>query len=412
MSHHSFIQSSRAHSEDPISVPAPGRKFLFGGVSAFFGVTFALLLAEFALRLISPAPAGYRAMNPNLQVTFNAGLNAKGVQGPALFKVNSMGFRSREWAADRTSEYRILCLGGSTTESILNDQSRIWTTLLEQRLGQLPDGRSVWVGNMGKAGLASKHHIAQLKHLQLYDPDLIVVLVGSSDFMSRLKQDGVDSSSILAYQPAGEEILEEQSFAVLPSRSLWNEPDSWYKSTRLWKLLYPIKSAFLDRSQRQDQDGSSLKRWREMRAAGRRSDVLPQMEVSLDAYGQNLKEMALLARDSGLPILLLTQPSIWRADLTDKEKGQLWMGGVGEFRDKPGSLYYEPAVLERGMNAFNQRVLQVCHETNAHCVDLAKAVPKSTDYFYDDEHFTDQGQKRVADAVAEGVLPLLPVYHP
>jgi hypothetical protein len=108
--------------------------------------------------------------------------------------------------------------------------------------------------------------------------------------------------------------------------------------------------------------------------------------------------------------LLMTQPSLWRTDLTDQEKRQLWMGGVGEFRDVPGSLYYEPEVLERGMDAFNQRLLNVCHDTKTPCVDLAKGLPKLTDYFYDDEHFTDKGQKLVADLVAEGVRDLLPAY--
>jgi lysophospholipase L1-like esterase len=411
MSRHSSTQSSNASPEKAVSVLASGKRVAFDGLSVVFGVALALLLVELALRLFWPAPSGYRAMHPIREATFDAGLYAKGIQGPALFKVNSMGFRSREWGADRASEYRILCLGGSTTESILNDQSRIWTTLLEQHLRQFPDGRRVWVGNMGKAGLASKHHVAQLKHVQSYDPDLIIVLVGSSDFMSRLKQGDEDSGTNLAYMPGSERLLEEQSFDVLPPETLlWNEPGTWYRSTRLWQLLSPIKNTVSNRSQTQDSDGSSLKRWRAMRDSGKRSSLLPALDASLDAYERNLTTMVNLAHNARVPMLLMTQPSLWRTDLTDQEKRQLWMGGVGEFRDVPGSLYYEPEVLERGMDAFNQRLLKVCHDTKTPCVDLAKGLPKLTDYFYDDEHFTDKGQKLVADLVAEGVRDLLPAY--
>jgi len=134
--------------------------------------------------------------------------------------------------------------------------------------------------------------------------------------------------------------------------------------------------------------------------------VVPALELALVSYERNLKEMVRQADRLGIPIVLVTQPSLWRAGLSDEEKGQLWMGGVGEFRDTPGSLYYEPEVLEQGMNAYNQRLLEVCRETNAHCVNLAKAVPKSPEYFYDDEHFTDAGQQLVADRVAEGVRSL------
>jgi hypothetical protein len=109
-----------------------------------------------------------------------------------------------------------------------------------------------------------------------------------------------------------------------------------------------------------------------MRAAGKRSNVLPSLESALDRYGHNLKEMVKLAGSFGAPILLMTQPSIWRPGLSDAEKGQLWMGGVGDFREVPGSLYYEPEALERGMDAYNQRLLEVCRETSTPCLDEPK----------------------------------------
>jgi GDSL-like lipase/acylhydrolase family protein len=389
-----------------VTAAAGARTIVFRAFSVLLGLTFPLVLAELVLRVIFPAPSGYFAMTPNLKATFSAQLHAKGVGGAAVFKVNSMGFRSREWSTNRASEYRIICLGGSTTESLLNDQDRIWTTLLENRLGQLPDGRRTWVGNMGKAGLASKHHLVQLKHLDLYDPDLIVLLVGSSDFMSRLKLG--DSNPTLADQSEDERTLEEQAFAALPDEFLWDQPFTWYRSTRLWRRMSVLFGrSVLSGSEKQDQYGLSLESWRAMRAGGKRSDKLPPLETSLDSYERTLRQIVSIAQNSGAPIVLMTQPSIWRAGLTDEEKGQLWMGGVGDFRDVPGSLYYEPEALERGIDAYNQRLLQVCRDTTAHCIDLAKTVPKSTDYFYDDEHFTDRGQAFVAERVAEGVLDVL-----
>ncbi|MCI0560149.1 MAG: SGNH/GDSL hydrolase family protein [Nitrososphaera sp.] len=380
---------------------------IFGALSILSSITLTLVLAEFGLRVLLPAPSVYRVMPPNLEMTFNAERYAKGVRGPALFKVNSMGVRGREWSTDRASEYRILALGGSTTESLLNDQSRIWTALLEQKLGQLADGRHTWVGNMGKAGLASTHHNVQLKHLDVYDPNLIVVLVGSSDFMSFLKR-SADENPNSADSIEDERTLEEQAFSVFPGRSLGEQPSTWYRGTRLWHLGSVFTKRVFGRSERQDPEGLSLKQWRAMRASGKRSTVMPPLEAALDSYERELKKMVRLAHNFGALILLMTQPSIWRADLTDAEKGQLWMGGVGEFRDVPGSTYYEPEVLERGMDAFNQRLLKVCRESGTPYVDLAKAVPKSTDFFYDDEHFTDRGHEIVAINVAEAIAPLLP----
>jgi GDSL-like Lipase/Acylhydrolase family len=380
------------------------RRLISGALSILFGVTLAFGVAELGLRVVVPNPRVYRALAPNLEVTLNAQDHAKGVQGPALFKVNSMGVRGREWSGNRASEYRVLCLGGSTTESLLNDQGRIWTTLLEHKLNPMADGRDTWVGNIGKAGLGSEHHIVQLKHLGVYDPNLIVALVGSSDFMSYLKQ-GDDSDSRDAVER--ERRLEDEAFALVPGRPLLDPLGNWYKRTRLWGLGSELTQFVFHKSDFQDRGGLSLKRWRDMRAAGKRSDTMPNMEAALAAYERNVKEMVKLAGNLGAPILLMTQPSIWRAGLSDLEKAQLWMGGVGDSRDVPGSLYYEPEALERGMDAYNQRLLEVCRETGTPCLDLAKAVPKSADNFYDDEHFTDKGQELVANRVAEAIRLLL-----
>jgi len=381
------------------------RQLISGTLSILFGVTLAMVVAEVGFRIILPNSRVYRALTPNLEVTFNAQAYAKGVQGPAVFKVNSMGVRGREWSRDRASEYRILCLGGSTTESLLNDQSRIWTTLVEHKLKQQIAGRDIWVGNIGKAGLASAHHVVQLKHLDIYDPNLVVALVGSSDFISHLKQDSNDTHSRDAIED--ERLLEEEAFALVPDRPLLDPLGTWYKKTRIWHLGSELSQFVSNQSQFQDRDGLSLQRWRAMRAAGKRSSVIPPVEAALDAYELRLRQMVKLADNFGAPIVLMTQPSIWRAGLSDVEKGQLWMGGVGDFRDVPGSLYYEPEALERGMDAFNQRLLKVCQDTHTPCLDLAKAIPKSTDYFYDDEHFTDKGQELIASRVAEAIQPLL-----
>jgi hypothetical protein len=182
-----------------------------------FGVMLAFIVAELGFRIILPDSRVYQALTPKQEVTFNAQDYAKGVQGPAVFKVNSMGVRGREWSDDRASEYRVLCLGGSTTESLLNDQNRTWTTLLEHKLEPLVPGYDTWVGNIGKAGLASAHHVVQLKHLDIYDPNLIVALVGSSDLMSYLKQSGDGSDSRIAVDV--ERTLEEESFAALDRSS-------------------------------------------------------------------------------------------------------------------------------------------------------------------------------------------------
>lgn len=366
-------------------------------------VALSLVAAELLLRVLLPAPTEYRALVPGLEATFETGY-VTGVQGPSLYNVNSMGVRGREWGPDRGSEYRVLCLGGSATECLITDQRRVWTSLLEQRLGRRPDGGQSWVGNIGRSGLNTRHHVLQMRRLLgVYDPDAVVLLAGVNDLSSRLRQG--DSGEPLSPQgPENQSALTRQAFAVHPGRfgSEWAD-DPWLKRTRLWLLLRHVKYQVLKQPEDQDQEGLYLRRWRALRAAGGRVARLPPLGPALDEHARNLREIVRLGRAHGASVLLVTQPALWRAGLTEDEKALLWMGGVGEFRSRPGAVYFEPEALAGGLDAYNERMLEVCRDLGAACLDLGAAVPRTTEYFWDDCHLTDKAQVLVADLVAEAL---------
>ena len=51
------------------------------------------------------------------------------------------------------------------------------------------------------------------------------------------------------------------------------------------------------------------------------------------------------------------------------------------------------------MERFNDVVRRVGAEQDALVVDLARLLPKSTEIFYDDDHYTVVGSRRVAEIV-------------
>lgn len=376
------------------------RAVLLTAALAVAGVAVGLVLGELLLRALLPTSTTYLALTPGRRAVFNP-QHQPGVEGPSLYEVNSTGVRAREWADDRESEYRILAVGGSTTEGLINDQQRVWTALLERELEAL-DGRRVWVGNIGKSGLNSRHHVLQLRHLlAVYDPEKVLLLVGVNDLSVRLGRDE-DYDPRYAEDAENRRRLEERAFEVIPGNlpgAHWRE-DPWYKRTRLWRLVRVLKYQVLEIPEAQDLEGRSTQTWRDLRAAGKRRDRLPPLEEALNEYARNLEEIARLAAGHGAELTLMTQPVLWRDDLTPDEESLLWMGGVGDFRARPGSTYYTPAAMARGMDAYNAQLLEVCERIGADCFDLAAEIPKTTEYFWDDCHFTDRGQAAVAEAIA------------
>jgi lysophospholipase L1-like esterase len=378
-----------------------GKRLLFAAVLALAGGVAAVAVGEVLLRVAWRPASVFRALPPGLRATFHAP-HAHGVETPAVYAVNAMGVRGREWSGPRAAQYRVLCLGGSTTQNLLTQERHLWTTLLERRLGRLPDGRQAWVGNAGRSGLGTAEHVLQMRHLpDVYDPDHLVLLAGINDLSRRLAQ-ADDYEPFAADRPDEQFHLTERAFGVFPgSLPQGRTGDSWLQRTRVWRLLRLAKYQLVNRGQAEDREGDNLAAWRARRAAGRRSAALPPLEPALAEYRRNLRLIVAMARARGTPIVLLTQPVLWRAGLAEEEKALLWLGGAGDFRRVAGAIYYEPEALAAGMDAYNRVLLEVCAETAADCVDLAARIPKTPEFFYDDCHFTDSAQPMVAEAVAE-----------
>jgi len=92
--------------------------------------------------------------------------------------------------------------------------------------------------------------------------------------------------------------------------------------------------------------------------------------------------------------VLLTQPTV---------------GGTG--RDpttgKDLSHFRHGAFFSQAFDIYNSTMRQVAQSENVHLIDLAKEMPKDTQYYYDYMHYTDAGAKKVAQLTAMGLLPYL-----
>ena len=105
----------------------------------------------------------------------------------------------------------------------------------------------------------------------------------------------------------------------------------------------------------------------------------------------------------------MTQPTIWRAGLPRGAVERCWLGGTGDFQHEQSPAYYSIEALAEGMRRFNDALLEVCRELpGIEAIDLASTVPKDESVFYDDAHFTEAGERLVADVVAAHLARLPP----
>lgn len=103
------------------------------------------------------------------------------MSGPGGLTIDSEGIRGAP-LPERQKAYRILCVGGSTTECLYLDDRETWPALLQDRLTAV--GRAVWVGNVGISGYATTEHLAFLERFEpLADMDCVVVMAGFNDLV-------------------------------------------------------------------------------------------------------------------------------------------------------------------------------------------------------------------------------------
>jgi hypothetical protein len=121
---------------------------------------------------------------------------------------------------------------------------------------------------------------------------------------------------------------------------------------------------------------------------------------SLPAFERNEREFVRIARQSGMEVMLATQPSLFRTDLSKADQEVLIFAKTHQSQGKHASL----DSMVAGMQKFNDVTRKIAKDEPIAFVDLEKEVPKTTEYVYDDVHFTRRGNERVAEVIGDEIV--------
>lgn len=368
------------------------------------GLICGLALGEWVVAPWFLPPVGYYIKTPGqLWISEMGDGVMPGVHGPARMQFTADGLRADPF--DEQDRYRILCIGGSTTECAALDTNETWPHLLQDRLRAASPALHTWVGNGGGSGLNTRNHILIMEHVvpNLPHVDLVIHLLGINDLMHRIGADD-EFVPLTPEQILVDGLSLDRAFQVHPTRER-NLPA--YKRTNTWRLARQVKRVLVDRQAApgvaqvtryayKTQQDLLQKRRREVMTI---RTVLPDLRPGLEEFERNLRYLIGQARAQHRRIVFLTQPTLWRDDLSDYERYQLCFGQVG--RDALNATeYYAPEALAAGIAQYNAVTRRVCAEERVECLDLASLIPKNLDSFYDDCHFNEPGAVKVADAVS------------
>jgi lysophospholipase L1-like esterase len=278
---------------------------------------------------------------------------------------------------DRVGDsYRILAIGGSTTRNGHLRKEDRYPALLESIINDRHPGREVDVFNSGQDWWTSKHSLINyVTNVCDWRPDLVVVMHAVNDLYRSFAP---KYYSVGEYDPSWSHFYGPAIGGADPPsypghlyrryirRLLWK----WYPRQRFVEVDYPLE----------------------------RYVSLPQFEI-------NLKRLIHYLRSDGVEILLLTQPSILKDEMTKAEWNvlKIGFGFCISRRNFWQSEYPSPRSLSAAMNAFNDVTRRVAAEEGIPLVDLAEIVPRELDNFVDDVHYTPQGSRLVGEVIAAAI---------
>jgi lysophospholipase L1-like esterase len=365
---------------------------LFLGSLALF-----VAIAELALRFM--LPEGYYVWPPNFRAQFAPERDIlKGANPESTLTINAQGMRGDPLPGDDRPQ--LLAIGGSTTICTYLDDADAWPWLVQKRLEHELGPGSVWVGNVGRPGHTTTHHLLQMQKLLAQYPgiDGVLMLVGINDMVWRIQalRDPVKLPA------KGSDQSLKLAFSVYPG---WDADSPWYRRTgiarflrsRSWRLPGQRAEGPLV-----DSRGEFVVRAREARSKVTSFlGDLPGMQEGLAVYRKSLNEIVDAAQAARARLIFLTQPTLWREGLTPEEDASLWMGGPRFDRLGPGAQFHSVKALADGMARYNQALLEVCRERGVECIDAASLLPRDGVVFWDDAHLTVEGSHRLAQIVAD-----------
>jgi lysophospholipase L1-like esterase len=353
------------------------------------------ILLEILLRFynpLNPRLKGDRIILPTRQ-RYEVRIDGlPGVQARAIHTKNSLGFRGAEPPADWSRHLTVITAGGSTTECYFLPDGTDWPAVLERNLR--PALPHLWVNNAGLNGHSTfGHQILLDDHVAKLRPDVVLFLVGINE-LGRDQLGGFDSAFL-----RNKVVRQGDVWWKDWGRTLINNSEVASLIQVISRGIGTQKLHFRDNVYVRFTPADTVTIAQEVIVRD-----LRQFHPQLTAYEQRLTELTQTCRRAGIEPILITQPLLLGEGTdpltgTDLRKFRLLNHGNGEW-------YW------RKLDAYNDVTRCIAAKMNVHLIDLARQMPRSTAYFYDEMHYTEAGAAQVADLVARDLCGYLRHRYP
>lgn len=364
-----------------------GRQVLCRASTKWIVLATALLLGaavlEWRMRRAQP---WVRSPDPALVRQFHPFLQNEWVAGDATLHVNSDSFRG-DPLTPGSYDVLIVMLGGSTIFSHDVPYEQSHPVLLQNLLCEQYPGLRILVQNAGNEYHTTLHSLIKYAtRIRKHRPHIIIMWHGINDLCRSFGpnwftlEDAPYNDDYRHYLGPVAGILRYYATPVPTPKLIHSALLSWLSEA----LYSDVRAAWQART-------------RERSLAPMRVNEFP----SLRAFENNLDSLLRLMIADGVRVVMASEPSMYGAMDALELQTNFWMQ---KSLCRSGDRYPDVESLRIGMNAFNAASRDLAQRHNGLFFDLDAALPKEPQYMFDDCHYTVEGNKRVAEMVADFLI--------
>jgi lysophospholipase L1-like esterase len=355
--------------------------------------TVCIILIELFLVYFAPVPDPYekyyQSLNqyikwertPNVRLITELEAELPGADGQNTFSTNNMGFRGDYLNAPKPdNEFRVFILGASNAECFyLDDSESIDAVLQDELIAHAPEGLSVKVYNAGLTAANSDDIISMIVHRIVHlEPDILIIFAGD------------------LYAPMRDydylHFLEKTDRKKFP---LFNFLATEFQIPRriyyVFKQLSPNEQDIFETIALKSEQMQAIKKMRSFPI----SDLAPK--TNIPGFSQNLRTIIGIAKAHKVQLVFITPQSTWNSEVDPKTKNFHWALYYNGVR-------YREDLMHKALESYNGAVRTLSVKYSVPLFDLAKILPKSTEYFYDDVHFNVKGAQFAGQHLASFII--------
>jgi lysophospholipase L1-like esterase len=353
----------------------------------FLSLIFALGIVEVVLRIYNPL--GFRIKGNKILLPINRDEVIFYHHSPKLEKVvkihrNSLGFRGEEPPPDFAQRLTILTLGGSTTECIGLTDAKTWPLVLESKLKR--HFGKLWLNNAGLAGHSTFGHLILMHdYVSQIKPKVVIFLIGINDL-------GIEALTL----------FDSRMNLRITFRSLDGFLAGLANYSEVCAAVLNLKRYYFPKvGPNVSEEEVDFRTLPTLEIAAQDKAAMPRLyrEKYLGPYELRLNSLLELTINQGIVPILLTQPVLYgnhTEPLTGVDFRKVKVTG-----EMNGELAWE--ILE----LYNDITRKVGKEKGVLVIDLAREMPKNSNYYYDLTHYTNTGAEKVADIISRDLQPYL-----